>query len=78
MPRHLTYIRKSAFSNCFLFKTVEFDENSELLTIDEKALQYSGIECIKIPSSITKIGENTFDSCRHLSKSTFQIFQIFK
>lgn len=67
MPCHLTYIGKSAFSNCFSIKTVEFEENSEHLTIDEKAFKYSGIEYIKT-SSVAKIGEKVFDSCKHLSK----------
>lgn len=45
----------------FNIAIIDFPENSELETIQDFAFGSTFIKYIAIPSSVTKIGENTFD-----------------
>ncbi|KAK8840224.1 hypothetical protein M9Y10_031169 [Tritrichomonas musculus] len=53
-------------------KSVSFEPNSELRTIEKDAFKYSKLESIRIPSSVTKICEGAFSHCRQLSRVEFE------
>ena len=63
------YYITSILSNAFKYseiKFIEFSSDSRLRTIDKYAFYNSTIEGIKIPSSVTSIGECAFSECMKL------------
>ena len=52
--------RGAAFFMCDSLKEVTFGENSQLTTIGNVAFHKSGLEKIKIPDTVTNIGEHAF------------------
>ena len=51
---------------------IEFDENSELLSIGKNSLIFSAIEKITIPRKTSIICSNAFISCEKLEEVKFK------
>lgn len=66
IPSTIKYISDFAFQNCKLLKTVDFEDNSELLIIGKKAFCDSSIETIFIPEKLNKIKKGAFSQCKKL------------
>ena len=67
IPKTVTAIQYGAFYNCKTLKTVTFEKDSQLKTIEGLAFQLSGLTQIIIPNKVTDIGIGVFDSCYKLS-----------
>ena len=63
IPSTWTSIDIQAFWNCTSLVGVTFHPDSVLASIGEKAFFGSHLTSIKIPSSVTSIGDNAFSSC---------------
>lgn len=62
IPSSLQQIGDSAFSGCTALKTIRFEGNSRLLTIDAKAFyDCTSLESIAVPDGVTEIGESAFE-----------------
>ena len=66
IPNYVKRIKSYAFENCCQLNKVEFNENSELIIIEEFAFTKSTIVQIKIPKSVTEIGNSAFFKCEEL------------
>ena len=81
IPSSVTRIDGRAFENCSSLTEVLYDSNPQLQTIgyssdvsadnNKRAFANSGLVSILIPSSVTIIGEECFDSCSSLQTVTF-------
>lgn len=58
-------------SCCHKINSIEFQENSQLETIEYCAFAPSSIENITIPSSVIQIGDSCFTSCKNLKSVIF-------
>lgn len=67
----VTSISKGAFEKSEV-KTVEFEANSELRTIEQNAFCNSKLESITIPSHVTQISHYTFFACYELVRIDFE------
>lgn len=67
----VTSIGEEAFSNRSNLTSVQFAENSKLVTISDQAFAESGITSIAIPASVQEIGQEAFAICESLSTVTF-------
>lgn len=66
IPSYIKHISQFAFSRCDDLTTVEFQSDSQLISIEKFAFNHSGIKEIKIPSSCQKIKKNAFFDCENL------------
>lgn len=66
IPATIKYIEPFAFSECRSLHSIEFQSNSNLLSIGEGSFCYSGIRHISIPSSTEVIEKYAFFECTHL------------
>ena len=72
IPAGVSDIGYNAFSYCRNLEKVEFEENSQLTTINNCAFQYcSLLKEITIPASVTSIGSDAFYNCSKLEKVIF-------
>ena len=72
IPKKVYYIGESAFENTVI-NSVEFDEGSELKTIDKSAFKgCNNLKSIVIPASVTTIGAYAFSGCTNLTSVTFE------
>ena len=72
IPKKVYYIGESAFENTVI-NSVEFDEGSELETIDKSAFKgCNNLKSIVIPASVTTIGAYAFSGCTNLTSVTFE------
>lgn len=67
VPSFIKHICSSTFCNCAKIKTIEFEENSELETINDNSFMSSSIEKIKIPRHVKTIGKRCFMFCDQLT-----------
>ena len=67
IPKTVTAIQYGAFYNCKTLKTVTFEKDSQLKTIEGLAFQWSGLTQIAIPNKVTDIGIGVFQCCYNLS-----------
>ena len=77
IPSTVTSIAADAFKDNKLLTSVEFAENSELLTISWKAFNGSGLTRILIPKSVTEIGSFSL-STTALTSVTFEAGSALK
>ena len=73
IPKYITEINISAFSNCKTLKTVDFLEPSSLTTINPVSFtRCTSLTDITFPSSLTSIGGGAFQGCSSLSSVNFR------
>lgn len=65
-PPKLKCIGQKVFEHCKNLKKVNFSENSELESIENEAFYKTAIECISIPSHVTKIYKRSFSGLNNL------------
>ena len=71
IPANVITIESKAFAGAGL-QTVEFAENSQLLTIGDLAFTQTGIRNIAFPKSLVSIGNRAFEKCYWLSNVSFE------
>lgn len=64
IPSFIKRIGRHSFQNCSQLKTVIFNSDSKLYSIEKFAFDNSSIEEIKIPSNVTQIQKCAFSSCK--------------
>lgn len=68
VPASVKRIGANAFANCQMLEKVTFAEGSTLESLGQSAFAgCTSLKSINIPSSITKIEDNTFDGCASLN-----------
>ncbi|MBR4156340.1 MAG: leucine-rich repeat protein [Bacteroidales bacterium] len=78
IPNSVTSIGQRAFDYCTNFTGLTFEENSNLQTIGDYAFAgYSSYPMgftgeLKIPNSVTSIGQKAFDYCNKFTSLTFE------
>lgn len=71
IPSFIKKIGSFAFAHCQNLKEIEFEENSNLTSIEKGAFASSLIESITIPKHVKVIGEEAFIRCYRLKKIEF-------
>lgn len=71
IPSSIKYIDSFAFFNCQILEKVEFQSDSNLISIGESAFCWTIIDSIIIPKSYKLIKKSAFDSCRKLTSVHF-------
>ena len=66
IPSFIKKINPYSLHYCYKFNTVEFQENSQLETIEKFAFSCSSIRKIEFPQNLKKIGQDAFSSCSQL------------
>lgn len=64
-------IIENSFKKSNKIDTIEFAEDSELISIGKEAFSQSSLQSISIPSSVIEICENAFSNCRNLTNCKF-------
>ncbi|MBR1962516.1 MAG: leucine-rich repeat domain-containing protein [Alistipes sp.] len=64
----VTSIGAGAFASCYALKSINIPNS--IITIDQEAFVFSGLETITIPDSVTSIGPAAFESCGSLTSVT--------
>lgn len=71
IPSSLQQIGDSAFKGCTALKTIRFEGNSNLLTIDANAFSgCTSLESITVPDGVTEIGASAFEDNTSLKSVT--------
>ncbi|KAK8892608.1 hypothetical protein M9Y10_029847 [Tritrichomonas musculus] len=71
IPKYIKYISQYCFYNCQKLKKINFEKNSELISIGKKAFENSSIENISIPYQLKKIESSAFSSTKKLKTVIF-------
>ena len=72
LPNTLRTIGMGAFVNCTSLRTVNFENNSQLTSIGERAFyNCSSLTSITIPDNVTSIEDYAFGGCGSLEEVTF-------
>lgn len=71
IPFKIRQIESFSFSKCRQIKSIQFESNSELNSINENAFYDSSISMISIPSKVTRIGDSAFSLCMNLCNVEF-------
>lgn len=71
IPSSIKYINSFSFCNCQFLSKVEFQSNSNLISIGEFAFGFSIIEDISIPKSCKIIKKHAFGDCKYLKSINF-------
>lgn len=67
VPSHIKVIEANAFQSCSHLKTIIFDSNSQLEVIEKEAFSnICGQQCLSIPASVKKIGDQAFSNIKDL------------
>ncbi len=61
-----------SFQNLKNLKEIAFPENTKMKELNGQQFKSSGLEKIKIPATVTKIGTHLFEDCRSLKEVTFE------
>lgn len=72
IPSFIKKISSYSFTECMKLKRIEFQEKSELYSIEENAFGATQIDRISIPSNTEKIGKFAFYECKKLKVIEFQ------
>ncbi|KAK8875664.1 hypothetical protein M9Y10_005838 [Tritrichomonas musculus] len=72
IPSYIKRIGSHAFNECKFLKSVEFQSNSELITIGEKSFLKTSIGSIQIPATVEMIDKAAFFLCKSLKLVDFQ------
>ena len=65
IPKSVTKIGYKSFGNCQELTEIQFEENSELNTIDDSAFYKTTIENICFPPSVKQLGKSIFCDSLH-------------
>lgn len=57
-------IGKEAFNSCYRLYYIDFDQNSELKTIESRTFNSTPIQKISIPNNVTCISDYAFHGCQ--------------
>lgn len=71
IPRYIKHIDSFAFYECKHLKSVEFERNSQLISIGKRAFSHSSIESIYLPETLKTIGKSAFLYCENLQEVEF-------
>ena len=71
IPSFIKRIRPQSFQKCTKLHSIEFEENSQLTTIEENAFTSTSIRNISFPSSVVSIGIFSFSYCKCIQKVEF-------
>ena len=71
IPRYIKHIDSFAFYECKHLKSVEFERNSQLISIGKRAFSHSSIESISLPETLKTIGKSAFLYCKNLQEVEF-------
>ncbi|KAK8865394.1 hypothetical protein M9Y10_010939 [Tritrichomonas musculus] len=71
IPSYIKHISSFCFKDCKDIKIIEFQPNSELVSIGKYAFADSSIECITIPENCKRIGVFCFNNTSKLMKVEF-------
>ncbi len=72
IPKTISEIDDFAFSGCFSLESVEFEADSELISIGEKSFyRCESLAAIKIPNSVESLGIYSFAECISLGIISF-------
>ena len=71
IPKSVVRIENNAFNGCKLLKKIDFDEDSDEISIDEYCFRSSLVENIVIPSKKVKIDLIALLDCKNLSTIEF-------
>lgn len=71
IPEKIERIGPLTFSNCKKLNSIEFKENSRLVSIGKQAFSWSSITRICLPKSLRKISEHAFSFCTNLRAIEF-------
>lgn len=71
VPSSIKYIDAYAFSECFDLREVLFEDNSQLISIDDYAFSNTPIESILFPCKLNHIGDFAFAFCYNLKSIVF-------
>lgn len=71
IPSSIKYIDSFAFFNCQILEKVEFQSDSNLISIGENAFYWTKIDEISIPKSCKLIKKLAFENCRKLTSVHF-------
>ena len=71
IPSFIKYIKSCAFFDCTNLKLIEFEENSQLISIENNAFYNCSFERITIPKNVRSIGCEAFHSCGQLKTIEF-------
>lgn len=66
IPSFISKICTNAFFRHKKLKTLEFEKNSKIESIEDEAFNLSSVECVSIPCSVEKIGLAAFSGCVNL------------
>ncbi|KAK8842952.1 hypothetical protein M9Y10_025818 [Tritrichomonas musculus] len=72
IPSFIKYICPFAFCNATQLLKVDFEDNSELITIHDFSFENTSIKEILIPKGVTHIGKSAFYNCSKLKKIKFE------
>lgn len=72
VPSFIKRIGPHSFNKCVKLQKVQFEQDSQLVTIEKAAFYHSSLKNILIPSQVTKIGELAFSCCKKLTRIVFQ------
>lgn len=71
IPDYIKYIKTFAFDSCRHLKSVEFGQESKLLSIERNAFSSTGIESFVVPKTVKEIEKKAFINCKSLSRILF-------
>lgn len=71
IPSYIKYINSYSFSNCTKLETVEFEENSQLVLIDNNAFENCSIKSFPCLPHLKIIGNESFERCKNLKNLAF-------
>ena len=71
VPSYIKYISPYCFSDCKNIESIEFEENSELISLGNNSFSNSSIEQINIPENVKIIEKYAFSYCTQLKTINF-------
>lgn len=63
IPSNIKYIRSNCFEKCKNLKNIQFEQNSQLISIGNEAFQGAEIESFHMPPNVKEINDHTFSQC---------------
>lgn len=77
IPAQVTVVKESSYSRHRYLKSIQFQSNSELKSIENKAFSGSSLESLSLPGSFEQIGNHVFMSTPNLRNIEISIENHF-